>query len=415
MCDRLSELRWAMEYYALDFDPNVCSVSEAEAVLRHATVIKNMANTVAVLAAGRVAESNVWKRAGARSAAHDLAKKTGTGVGTAAGSLDTARRLRKLPKTAEAARRGELSEQQASLIADAADIAPRAEDKLLEKAKSGSLPELRDECAKAKAAANPNLDERRRKIHDQRFLREHTDTDGAWNLRARDNPEVGAAVMAALAPIVDQLFAKARAEGRRERPEAYAMDALAEMAQRASGGGADPKRSYSDTKVLARIDFDTLLRGYPIDGETCELVGYGPVAVSAIKDLIDSGNPFLVAIATRGIDVVGVAHTGRKFTAAQVSALQWRDPTCAAEGCNASKRLEMDHRHDWADTKVSLYEWADRLCCHDHDKKTRLGWALVEGSGKRAFVPPDDSRHPKNAGRAPPSYAKDEDRESDAA
>src|SRR5437899_5921284 len=100
MCDRLSELRGAMEYYALDFDPDAVSIAEAEAVLRHATVIKNMANTVAVLAAGRVAESNTWKRAGARSPAHDLAKKTGTGVGTAASNLETAKHLGKLPKTA---------------------------------------------------------------------------------------------------------------------------------------------------------------------------------------------------------------------------------------------------------------------------------------------------------------------------
>src|SRR5439155_25916052 len=111
----------------------------------------------------------------------------------------------------------------------------------------------------------------------------------------------------------------------------YGADAMAELARRgAAGGVADPKHRHADAKVLVRVDFDALLGGYPIDGETCELVGYGPVAVSAVKDMIDSGNPFLVAIATKGVDVVGVAHLGRKFTAAQVSALQWRDPTCAA-------------------------------------------------------------------------------------
>ena len=51
---------------------------------------------------------------------------------------------------------------------------------------------------------------------------------------------------------------------------------------------------------------------------------------------------------------------------------------------------------------LSRLEWAERMCGHDHDKKTQLGWSLVAGTGKRAFVAPDDPRHPKNAGRAPP-------------
>ena len=36
------------------------------------------------------------------------------------------------------------------------------------------------------------------------------------------------------------------------------------------------------------------------------------------------------------------------------------------------------------------------LCGHCHDLKTRYGWSLVHGTGKRPMVPPDDPRHPKN-------------------
>ncbi len=59
-------------------------------------------------------------------------------------------------------------------------------------------------------------------------------------------------------------------------------------------------------------------------------MGYGPVAVSAIRDLIDSGDPSLAAVATRGVDVVRVAHVGRRPTAHERSALEWLYPTCAA-------------------------------------------------------------------------------------
>ena len=372
-------------------------------MLEHATAIKNIATTVEALAAARVAESNAWKAAGERSAAHHLAKTTGVGVGTAAAALETAKRLNDLPATAGAARAGTLSPQQAAMIADAAKANPGAETKLLEGAKTQSLSELRDECAKAKAAV-ADLDERRRRIHERRQLRTYVDSDGAWNLRMRDNPEVGAEIMAAIEPIRDELFRRARAEGRREPGEAYGADALAELARRGSAGTASGKR-FANAKILARIDLDALVRGHAEGGETCELVGYGPVPVSVITEMIDSGNPFLVAIATKGIDVVGVAHLGRRFTAAQVSAMEFRDPTCAAEGCNQVARLELDHRDDWAKTKKTRFTSGDRLCGHDHDKKTRLGWALVEGSGKRPFVPPDDPRHPRNTGRAPPVEA----------
>ncbi len=131
-----------------------------------------------------------------------------------------------------------------------------------------------------------------------------------------------------------------------------------------------------------RADLDALLRGYPITGEMCELVGYGPVPVSAVRDMIDSGNPFLVAIATRGVDVVNVAHLGRRFTAHQHSALDWLYPTCAAQGCGQPAR-ETDHRADWAKTKISLLGLADRYCSRHHLLKTHCGWGLVEGHGVR--------------------------------
>ncbi|MGH8985268.1 MAG: hypothetical protein ACRDY6_15500 [Acidimicrobiia bacterium] len=214
------------------------------------------------------------------------------------------------------------------------------------------------------------------------------------NVLLRDNPEVVAQLMARVAPVRDELFEQARAEGRREPLEAYAADALHRIVC-----GDTPNTGKPATKLLARIDLAALLRGYPVGDETCELAGYGPVAVSAIRDLIDTGDPFLAAVVTNGKDVVGVAHLGRRPTAHQRSALEWLYPTCAAEGCNALTFLEFDHRDDWAKTRRTVFNLLDRLCTHHHDRKTRDGWALVEGRGKRAFVPPDDPRHPRQPRR----------------
>jgi hypothetical protein len=200
-----------------------------------------------------------------------------------------------------------------------------------------------------------------------------------------------------------QLFEAARKEGRREPQEAYAADALAELARRAEGTSTGEKRSRR-AKILARVDLTSLLRGYPAGDETCELAGYGPVAVSAIRDLMETEDPFLAAVVTKGKDVIGVAHLGRRPNAYQQSALEWLYPICAVEGCSSLAFLEIDHREDWSKTHATVFELLDRLCGHHHDLKTREDWALVEGSGKRAFVPPDDPRHPRNA-HSPPAAA----------
>jgi hypothetical protein len=389
---RLSEVRSAMSEFATRFDPALVSARDAEGVLDDAAAIKNMAATIEALAATRVAETGVWREHGDRTAAHDLSRRTGTTVGQAKQALETGRALRDLPATAEAAKQGELSAQQTAAIADAATADPDAEGQLLEAAGSGSLGELRDACARTKANAC-DLEARRRRIHERRCLRSWTDAEGVGNLLLRDNPEKVAEIMARVAPVRDRL---ARKGG--EPLEAHAADALHQIACCGS-----PAAKNGSTKILARVDLTALLRGYPIGDETCELAGYGPVAVSALRDLIDTGDPFLAAVVTKGEEVVGVAHLGRRPTARQRSALEWLYPTCAAEGCNALTFLEFDHRDDWATTRRTVFDLLDRLCRHHHDLKTRDGWGLAEGRGKRAFVAPDDPRHPRH--RDPPVAA----------
>ncbi len=384
-----------MSEFASRFDVALVSARDAERVLDDAAAIEKMAATVKSLAAARVAETDVWRAHGDRSAAHDLARRTGSTVGHAKEALETGRKLQGLSATADAAKQGELSPQQAAAIADAASADPGAEARLLDAAQSRSLTELRSECARTKANAC-DMEARRRRIHEGRHLRTWTDADGAGHVHLRDNPEAIARFMATVAPVRDELCRQARVEGRNERLEAHAADALHRLVW---GREASAKPA---TKILARVDLAALLRGYSVEEETCELAGFGPVAVSALRDLIDTGDPFLAAVVTKGEDVVGVAHMGRRPTARQRSALEWLYPTCAVEGCNALTFLEFDHRDDWSKTHMTVFDLLDRLCRHHHDRKTRNGWALVEGRGKRAFVPADHPRHPRQQAASPP-------------
>ena len=117
--------------------------------------------------------------------------------------------------------------------------------------------------------------------------------------------------------------------------------------------------------------------------------------------MMASGDAFLAGVVTKGTDVANVFHLGRRPTAYQDTALDWRSPTCTTEGCNNTARLETDHREDWARTKVTLLRWLERHCAPCHDKKTRQGWALVDGHGKRPLVPPGDPRHPRSSPAEP--------------
>jgi hypothetical protein len=144
--------------------------------------------------------------------------------------------------------------------------------------------------------------------------------------------------------------------------------------------------------ALLRVDAAALRRGHVQDEELCEIAGIGPVPVSVVRDLL--GEAIVKLVITNGVDVLNVTHLGRGPTTAQKIALMWTNPRCSVHGCDR-RRIEYDHQKPWADTRHTRLDELDPLCGFHHDLKTRLHWALVAGKGKRAFVPPNDPRHPR--------------------
>ncbi|MGH9107085.1 MAG: HNH endonuclease signature motif containing protein [Acidimicrobiales bacterium] len=399
MCDSLAELHRSMSTYAAGFDAALVAPAELEGALRHAGAIEKVAATISSLLAARLAGGaglggSSSRARSERRAAEALAGATGTSMSKARQAVETGRRLGSQPEVARAARSGELSRDQAELVSAAAGANPGATARLLELARTGSLSELAGEAGRARAATE-DLDERRASVYSQRALRHWTDPSGTWHLAAQGLPDDGAKVMAAIGPLADKAFEEARRQGRRERPEAYAFDGLVALAT----GGTAGAPGY---EVMVRVDHTSLLRGYTAEGETCEVAGFGTVTPQVVLDLMDSADPFLKAIVTKGKDVVGVAHLARRPNAYQKSALDWLFPTCAAEGCGTRAGfLQTDHRVGWALSHVTVFDLLHRLCPHHHRLKTYEGWALVEGRGKRAFVAPGDPRHPRH-GAGPP-------------
>jgi len=418
-----------------------------DAIERHAAAAKT-------LLAARVEESRAWARAGDRSAEEHLARKAGTSRGAARSGLATSKRLRRLPATEAALRRGELSRAQAETIADAAAVNPAAEQSLLKEARSGgSLVRLREQANRAKAGGDPDPDATHRRLHGQRRLRRFTDGEGAWNLQARGTADAGAVFNAALDPVIDEIFRDARRQGRDESRDAYAFDALLELARRARGeaatgaapmpagdhpagtpgtpgtpgrpgtpdpdpdGGGDqpaptsaeatpaaaPRRDRTANPsflALLRVDLAALVRGGVEGDELCEVAGVGAVPARVARGLL--GDAVLKLVVTRGVDVVNVTHLGRGPTAAQRIALLWTSPACTNLQCGNSLAIQHDHRTPWADIHETTLENLDRLCPPCHRCKTHEDWALVVGKGRRPLVPPDDPRHPSQSRSSPP-------------
>jgi len=400
----VGDIRRELAGWVAEFEAALVSGAQAKRLVEDLAAIERLAAGARTMAAARVADTGLWRADGDRSAAHWLARETRTSIGEAKATLEAAERLTELPATAAAVRAGQLTPAQASAITDAATAAPETEADLLRTAHQDTIGRLRDKAKAVKCAGEDDA-ARKRRVHRHRSLYTRTDADGTFVLELRTTVDAGAKVQAVIEEERERLFQAARLDGRRESLSAYAADALVNVCAR--GGGLDSsspggmgRSPGSRSKVIARIDFDALVRGHADVGETCEIAGLGPVPVTAVRAMIDDG-AFMAAVITKGRDVHTVAHLGRQPTAFQRTALEWRDPRCTRAGCtDPGRHLEIDHRTDWAQTHHTKVDDLDRLCDHDHDLKTYYGWALIEGRGRRPMVPPDDPRHPKY--RAPP-------------
>src|SRR3954468_15072572 len=211
MCEKLAELDRAMGVFTAGFEPALVSGAQAEGVLERAARIEHMAATLKALAAGRMAETELWRMGGDKTPAHMLGRKSGESVSKAQRQLDNAKRLAKHPKTNAAARAGALSPEQQADITDAADADPGCEDDLLGLARRASPGELAEEAARRKGAVQEQ-DEKHKRTHDERHVRSWTGPSGAWRPATQGPPEAGARFMARLQPVIDAIFNTARAQ-----------------------------------------------------------------------------------------------------------------------------------------------------------------------------------------------------------
>jgi hypothetical protein len=133
---------------------------------------------------------------------------------------------------------------------------------------------------------------------------------------------------------------------------------------------------------LLRVDAAALDRGRAVDGEVCEIAGYGPIPVPAARQLL--ADSALAIVLTHGTQVLSVANFSRAPSAIQTSVLQWRDPVCSVEGCTRTARLEADHIDLWSQGGPTSLDNLEYKCAFHHDLKTTHGWTDSPGEAGRS-------------------------------
>ena len=410
----LAEVEAGLRRFCADLDPDGLSpVQAAEGIERLAAL--DRLSTGARLRLARRIDESVAGDEGEGSKARWLAKHTGQSPKEAEKDLAASEKLDELEATAEALRNGELSPTQAHEVTSGAGADPSAELELLDTAKNASVPELKRKAKKVRAAAT-NAEEKAKRAEENRDLFSGVDEDeGEGWFHGKGPATTIAELLALLEPWVQAEFDKARRAGRRERRGALMFDALLTALRFAAacrngkmtGRGADGAPASGPVgppvTILGRVDVTALLRGATVAGEVCEIDGLGPVSVEALRALLPQAAIDLII--TNGVDVFNVTHFGRRATARQQVVLDWIGGQCTRQGCGATRHLQVDHRIDWAHTHLTELRALDWLCVPCHRRKTHQGWALVDGTGRRPMVPPEDPAHPKKANAPPEASA----------
>ena len=315
-------------------------------------------------AAVRAAECHTHQHQGFADAAEWLARMAGSTRALARAAIATAAAVEHDTPTGAALAAGELSLEQAQVIARTENECPGSENDLLELASRAPLSKLQDEGRRRRlAAADP--EELHRRHHRAREFRHWRDAEGMIRLAGALPPEVGVALMNRVDDETDRIR---RAATEPEPRAAHAADALVAVLTGTRSG----KRSCPELVLVC--DLRAYRRGHAHEDEACHIVGGGPVPVSVLRRL--SSDAFLKVVVHDGVRIDTVVHLGRHIRAELRTALELGSPPdfdgveCIEEGCGRRYGLEWDHVDPVANGGPTSFENLHPRCWPHHRAKT---------------------------------------------
>ncbi|MBV8692480.1 MAG: HNH endonuclease [Actinobacteria bacterium] len=337
--------------------------SLAEELARTAKSCEAAAASLAAWASDRGA----YRDKGFTDGAEWFARASGSSPTAAKAAMETAWAVEECPETKAAVLAGDVSMEQAGIIARTEFAVPGSEADLLGVAKSSSLKSLKD-SARDTRLGSMDVDELARRQRKARCYRHWRDELGMVRGTFALTPEVGVPIVNGLDAEADRLRKAAKKQGEPEAWEAYAADALAARLQ----GGGHVRGSRAELVVVA--DINALRHGHAEPGEPCHVVGGGPIPVEVAREL--SKDAFIKAVLHDGVDVLRVEHFGRHIKAELRTALelgpapQFPGKTCCEPGCGRQHNLEWDHVDPVNNNGPTSFDNLKPRCWPHHRDKT---------------------------------------------
>ncbi|MCZ7536457.1 MAG: HNH endonuclease [Acidimicrobiia bacterium] len=326
----------------------------------------------------------LWEQGGVQSPAHWLTWQLGVSTGQARRILALARRAGELPATMAAFAAGELSLDQASVIArhvpadreePAADLARLCTVRQLSRTLS------RYAYGTSEADDRPAAATR----EDDRRVSFGTRDGGRWHLHADLPADEGAVVEQALTAAHQSLFSDlpAEAPAEEERLRVTWADALVAVAETSLATGEAHLPGAGRFVINAHLEADladsgaagtiSLHLGSPLPSELRRLLGCDAnIRPVAMRD----GRPVNVGRALRI-----VPERTRRL-------VEHRDGGCAVPGCGATRFLQIHHVEHWEDGGATDTANLAALC-RRHHRQHHKGGLHISGDADR---PPTDPR-----------------------
>jgi hypothetical protein len=374
----------------------------AAAIMGRVTVLIRMLISVQVRTAQRAVECHIHRGTPYHDGASWLAHQVGCAVATAHLMLRTAARLEACPDTADALDDGQWSLEEADAVSSASKVDPAAERDLVERAtRNHDLGQTRERSAHIRNATHSAeqaaaRQARQARLRGARRFSEFVDDEGMAGVAGRFMPADYAAVKAIIDASQKPIFEQARRVGRHdETPAAHRADAVMAMAAAAStirSVACRWSQSLSQSADRSRVVVDGELERRHLDRR------HRPGRAATPHWARPAASPASATSRSTGSDRSCPANVRDGFS-------------CVIRGCHRNRRVERDHRDQYAATHDTSYANLGLLCDLHHDEKTHpdSNATATNGGGTHHRPRPAPTRptiRPRRSSRGDPPSAK---------
>jgi hypothetical protein len=272
--------------------------------------------------------------------ATEMARTSGTSVGEARATLETAKTLENSDQVRDAFKTGSISLGQASEIAKAEAASPGAACELLPVANTESFQVLRERARKTVLEAEQHRDLAARQ-HAARSARSHIDDLGMIDIHLTLEPHVGTPIVNRAETEAARLHRHAIHNGSPEPFERHLADAYAKLLSHQ--GSARSRRP----ELVVLVSHEVIKRGWREvrEAEVCKIPGVGPVAPQVAREI--AKDAFLTGVFYDGEDLRHLCRWTRNIPIEVLLALELGVPPdfdgVACTDCGKRFRTEKDH------------------------------------------------------------------------